>query len=451
MTECQYYQELISRLTDEELSKREHSALSAHVETCKQCMTMYLVFSDLSDIIKNDVSELPDGLHENIMANIHRNAIVKKHRRRFSASAKNLIAAAACFAVVLFTASGLVTKFSREASSKLSADTVFEVSVSASPAAAAASAVPQSKPSVDVSSPEAGAANAAIYASPEPTVFVSTPPPQATAEPVTTADPYLGTKTAPAPELPAQPERSAAPQVQSEVLPSAAPSPAPPDAPSATDSLESAAVPSAAPSVSAAGAASSGAAVSPAPKSPSALAPSGNSSASSVPAGSPDTAVAPEPPSTSSRVGMMFRSMLGISEEPEVQTADVTVDMTKDKDCAEAELWTELHKMLSTVKPAESAATPSPSASPRPSETPMPTELPAEKPDRLFDIALTEDGCPCSILIYQYADELYYSVPKEMDDTGVYLAKCTLDDFIKFISLYPTEGLTAEECAAAAE
>ena len=54
MTECERYQELISRMADEELAKSERAALSAHMEHCSQCNTMYAVFSNLSEIIGQD-------------------------------------------------------------------------------------------------------------------------------------------------------------------------------------------------------------------------------------------------------------------------------------------------------------------------------------------------------------------------------------------------------------
>ena len=54
MTECERYQELISSMADEELSKDERLALSAHMEHCSQCNAMYAVFSQLSEIIGQD-------------------------------------------------------------------------------------------------------------------------------------------------------------------------------------------------------------------------------------------------------------------------------------------------------------------------------------------------------------------------------------------------------------
>ena len=104
MTECERYQEFISRMADEELAKSERAALSAHMEHCSQCNTMYAVFSNLSEIIGQDTEPLPEGLHENIMADIRRSAIKQqniKERRRFAIPKpfRNVIAAAACAAI----------------------------------------------------------------------------------------------------------------------------------------------------------------------------------------------------------------------------------------------------------------------------------------------------------------------------------------------------------------
>ena len=113
MTECERYQELISRLADEELTKSERAALSAHMAHCSQCNAMYAVFSNLSDIIGQDAEPLPEGLHENIMADIRRSAIKQrniKERRRFAIPKpfRNVVAAAACAAVVIFAAKGML-------------------------------------------------------------------------------------------------------------------------------------------------------------------------------------------------------------------------------------------------------------------------------------------------------------------------------------------------------
>ena len=156
MTECERYQELISRMADEELAKSERAALSAHMEHCSQCNTMYAVFSNLSEIIGQDTEPLPEGLHENIMADIRRSAIKQqniKERRRFAIPKpfRNVVAAAACAAVVIFAAKGMLN----EKMNDTSAMSESEAAAAAAPVATAA-ATPQPTPAIPPSA--AGAA-----------------------------------------------------------------------------------------------------------------------------------------------------------------------------------------------------------------------------------------------------------------------------------------------------
>ena len=102
MNSCQRYQELISRLVDGEISRDENAALMAHLKTCSSCNAMYAVFHDLSDILSEEPAELPAGLHENIMAEVRRSAMVKKNRRLRRVGLRTALTAAACLVLVLF-------------------------------------------------------------------------------------------------------------------------------------------------------------------------------------------------------------------------------------------------------------------------------------------------------------------------------------------------------------
>lgn len=106
MNSCQPYQELISRLVDGELSREEHAALMAHMESCSSCNAMYAVFHDLSDILTEESVPLPEGLHENIMAGVRRSDMIKKNRRLRKFGLRTALSAAACALLVLFAASG---------------------------------------------------------------------------------------------------------------------------------------------------------------------------------------------------------------------------------------------------------------------------------------------------------------------------------------------------------
>ena len=106
MHSCDYYQELISRLVDGEISREEHEALMAHLNTCSRCNAMYAVFHDLSDILSETPEPLPEGLHENIMAGVRRSEIIRKNRRLRAFGLRTALTAAACAVLVLFAASG---------------------------------------------------------------------------------------------------------------------------------------------------------------------------------------------------------------------------------------------------------------------------------------------------------------------------------------------------------
>ena len=106
MNSCEPYQELISRLVDGEISREEHEALMAHLNTCSRCNAMYAVFHDLSDILSEEPEELPEGLHENIMASVRRSEMIEKNRRMRKLGLRMAMSAAACALLVLFAASG---------------------------------------------------------------------------------------------------------------------------------------------------------------------------------------------------------------------------------------------------------------------------------------------------------------------------------------------------------
>ena len=94
MSGCEYYQELISRMLDEDISRDERAALAEHLGTCRECAAMYQAFSALSDTISSGMVDPPEELTDNIMAELRRSEIRRKNRR-MPRQMKNLIAAAA--------------------------------------------------------------------------------------------------------------------------------------------------------------------------------------------------------------------------------------------------------------------------------------------------------------------------------------------------------------------
>lgn len=99
MSGCEYYQELISRMPDEELSGEEKTALAEHLKDCPDCALLYDAFSGLSEMIKEDLVEAPESIRINVMAELRREEIKKKNsvkRKRIS----RIVAAAACLVLV---------------------------------------------------------------------------------------------------------------------------------------------------------------------------------------------------------------------------------------------------------------------------------------------------------------------------------------------------------------
>ena len=99
MSSCEYYQELISRLVDDELSAEEQAVLVSHLEHCPDCATLVQAFQSISGVIAEDLAEPPEALSENVMAELRREAIKTKNRKK--RRWKGPLATAACLAVVI--------------------------------------------------------------------------------------------------------------------------------------------------------------------------------------------------------------------------------------------------------------------------------------------------------------------------------------------------------------
>ena len=81
MKDCAYYQELISRLIDREITPEEGEELAAHARECAECRAVYTAFVSLSDMLSSDLVEAPEELSETVMAEIRRAELWKKNRR----------------------------------------------------------------------------------------------------------------------------------------------------------------------------------------------------------------------------------------------------------------------------------------------------------------------------------------------------------------------------------
>ena len=81
MKDCAYYQELISRLIDRELTLEEGEELAAHARSCPECQAVYKAFSTLSGTLSDELEEPPEELAENVMAQIRREEVRSRHTR----------------------------------------------------------------------------------------------------------------------------------------------------------------------------------------------------------------------------------------------------------------------------------------------------------------------------------------------------------------------------------
>lgn len=102
MSSCEYYQELISRLVDDELSAEEQAVLVSHLEHCPDCAALVQAFQSISGVIAEDLEEPPEALSENVMAELRREAIKTENRKK--RRWKGPLATAACLAVVIAAA-----------------------------------------------------------------------------------------------------------------------------------------------------------------------------------------------------------------------------------------------------------------------------------------------------------------------------------------------------------
>ena len=99
MSQCEIYQELISRMVDGDLSAREEADLARHIETCPDCAALFQAFSVLSSQIGEDLEESPFDLRDNVMAEIHREEI--RLRNRIPTVLRSVLSAAACVALIV--------------------------------------------------------------------------------------------------------------------------------------------------------------------------------------------------------------------------------------------------------------------------------------------------------------------------------------------------------------
>lgn len=101
MSNCEYYQELISCLIDGELGAEEERALAQHLRECESCRALHEAFAAVSAAVEEDMVDAPESISINVMARLRRDEIVRKNRKKASKRLKGFIAAAACLVLIL--------------------------------------------------------------------------------------------------------------------------------------------------------------------------------------------------------------------------------------------------------------------------------------------------------------------------------------------------------------
>lgn len=119
MSDCSVYQELISRMVDDELSEPEREDLQRHMDGCEQCRSLWSVFSGVSEALSSELEEAPEGLRENVMAQLRRDDIKKKNTARLSKPVRNILAAAACMVLLVGAAMGIGSRLNMSESAAM--------------------------------------------------------------------------------------------------------------------------------------------------------------------------------------------------------------------------------------------------------------------------------------------------------------------------------------------
>lgn len=460
MTECERYQELISRMADEELTKSERAALSAHMEHCSQCNAMYAVFSNLSEIIGQDAEPLPEGLHENIMADIRRSAIKQrsiKERRRFVMPKpfRNVVAAAACAAVVIFAAKGMLNE-------KMNDTAVMSENEAAAAAAPVATAdvTPQPTPAI----PPKAAGSVQATQAPDVTAAPSVSPETPSAG--TDEDKYSGgsvagnseNRPASAPSAAPAAILTQAPPVVETETPHAAPTPAPTPVPTAAPDTSAQSAPEASSAPEAASA-----------EPEEAEEPAGRFRSFFLKNAPAVVDVPAEDASGSSAPAEDSGAAVQSMDEPEAAAAadSSKVIFAEIKDPAKrGELMRILQDTPASPAPCESADPEKPAESARPEKpvesalpSPSPSAalaeeaLPAQDPDLVYEILFPQckEAEEDFMSVCVFGEDVYWVVFSDDGGELVFRAECSvkeLEDFIKPFLLPEAAPSTAASPAA---
>lgn len=140
MTGCEYYQELISRMLDDDLSKAERDELAEHVKRCPDCAAVYVAFRSLSENIGGELEEVPEDLHEKIMSDARREHLRVRNRAATASRRWHyVLTAAACLVLIVAGGLSLPKIVSRRADKAVLSEAAVAAPEAAEPALFAAS------------------------------------------------------------------------------------------------------------------------------------------------------------------------------------------------------------------------------------------------------------------------------------------------------------------------
>lgn len=148
MTECEYYQQLISQRLDGELTAAQEHELAEHLSRCADCRAVDAAFRALSEGFGGCAEEAPETLCENVMGEIHRENI-RKNNKSSSRTWRSLLATAACFALICAAAAAalpMLFNAGTSSAASMAAEVPNETAGSAADAAMPAEAVPEDEP-----------------------------------------------------------------------------------------------------------------------------------------------------------------------------------------------------------------------------------------------------------------------------------------------------------------
>lgn len=505
MNDCKRYQEMICCLIDGELSQKDAEALMAHIALCPECKATYEAFSAVSAAVADDLEEVPDALHERIMAGVRRSATYEKNKRSRDRRFKSIIAAAACFAVVIVSAVGF-SKTLLQRASDVAADEASIATVQAPVDENGLAALPpdssdsgaSAQASVSPAESAAPEASAAPSSTVQPTQDAyltggtdnakSTPAPTASPTPTPEAEEEIGYSSG---TTALQPLQTAAPAPTSTTAPVSTTAPAasnatPEASASPTDSGENTDSPATASesggeavdSGEEAAAATATPALAKAKRKFSLFALNPFSSAQEEESAAAET----EEPTDGILVGSgsatendaeetedekllrEFKELFGMETAPEAEAtatpepegepedeAESADDNSSDApekplpkpdavyDLTELDDYADFAKLLTgEAKPSETEAPESPA--PTMAEPPE-----GEKPDRYFVFLMKYETLELRLTACAYGDDVYYSLYDESgeqtdaDKPVYYLAGCTLDELVDFLSAYEPE------------